>query len=318
MGQSLSRAGAPELLHYRPWQGTFHRPAASVWPIARIALGMIFRRRLFWGLYGLSMLIFLLFFFGQYLLAWAQSQTMESDVAVGGFGRANPRDLINLFRRFLKLDGSGDTYRNFFWYQGYMVMIVLALAGSVLIGNDLRFGTLPYYLSKPLSRWHYLLGKGLAVAVFINLMTTVPAVVLFVQYGVLESWDYFFDQFHLLVGILGYGLILTVSLTLILLASATWLRRTVPLIMTWTTLFFFCRLLAGALVDGLHFDAHWRLIDLWNNTSLVGNACLRMDPYKIYPQPQPDWYPAILVLGGVSLSCLTYLILRIRAVEIVK
>ena len=73
-------------------------------------------------------------------------------------------------------------------FQGYMVMIVLALAGSILVGNDLRFGSLPFYLSKPLSRRHYLLGKAVAVGVFINLMTTLPALMLFIQYGLLDSW----------------------------------------------------------------------------------------------------------------------------------
>ena len=318
MGDSLSRAAAPALLHYRPWHGTFRSPAASVWPVARTALGTIFRRRLFWALYALSMMIFLLFFFGQYLLAWAQSQAGESDVRVGGLGRARPRDLIELLKVFLKLDGSGETYRNFIWYQGYMVMIVLALAGAILIGNDLRFGSLPYYLSKPLSRRHYLLGKGLAVAAFINLMTTLPAVVLWVQFGLLESWDYFTREGHLFVGILGYGLALTVTLTLVLLATASWLRRTVPLIMTWTTLFFFCRLLSSALVDGLHFSPRWRLIDLWNSTFLIGSTCLGLNPRTIRPFHQPPWYEAALVLGGVSILCLIYLIQRIRAVEIVK
>jgi hypothetical protein len=293
-------------------------PRCAAWPIARTSLGLLFRRKLFWVLYGLALMVFLLFFFGQYLMSWAQTQIGESDVRVGGLGRANPRALIELLRSVLKLDGSAETFRNFFWFEGYTVMIVLALAGSILIGNDLRFGSLPFYLSKPLSRWHYLLGKGLAVAVFINLITTLPAIVLFVQFGLLESWDYFLDEHHLLVGILGYGAVLTVTMTLVLLATATWLRRTVPLIMTWTTLFFFCRLLAAALVDGLHFDARWRLIDLWNSTYLLGNTCLQVDPARIRPAPQPTWQEAALVLSGVCLSCLTYLILRIRAVEIVK
>ncbi|HEY7315021.1 MAG TPA: ABC transporter permease subunit [Gemmataceae bacterium] len=317
MGDSLSRAAAPALLHYRPWHGDFRSPAVSVWPIARVALVSIFRRWMFWIIYALGLLIFLLFFFGQYMLSWAQTQVGESEVPVGGLGRMNPRHLIQLFRVFLKLDGGPETYRNFFSYQGYIVMIVLALAGSILIGNDLRFGSLPYYLSKPLSRWHYLLGKALAVAVFINLMTTLPAAILFVQWGVLESWDYLYERFDLLLGILGYGLVLTVTLTLLLLATATWLRRTVPLIMTWTTLFFFCRLLSSALVDGLHFSPRWRLIDLWNSASLIGSTCLGLEPWKIRPIHQPPWYEAAVVLGGVSLLCLIYLIQRIRAVEIV-
>jgi hypothetical protein len=197
-------------------------------------------------------------------------------------------------------------------------MVLLAMAGALLIGNDLRFGSLTYYLSKPLTRLHYLAGKGLAVAAVVTLMTTLPAVVLFVQYGLLDTWDYFTDKGYLFFGILGYGLVLTTTVTLVLLATASWLRRTVPLIMTWTTLFFFNRLLAALLVDVLNNDPRWRLIDLWNDTYLVGHACLRLNPLAIRPVAQPAWYEAALVLGGVCLACLTYLTLRIRAVEIVK
>src|SRR5258708_1520527 len=98
MGESLSRGAAPDLLHYRPWRGEYGGPNGRVGPVARTPLAMIFRRRLFWGLYGLGMLIFLLFFFGQYLLAWAQTQTAEENVRVGSFGRANPQDLIRILR----------------------------------------------------------------------------------------------------------------------------------------------------------------------------------------------------------------------------
>jgi ABC-type transport system involved in multi-copper enzyme maturation permease subunit len=304
------------LLHYRPWRGRFHRPAWAVWPIARISLWMIFRRKMFWVLYALGLLIFFMFFFGQYLLSWAESQTAEQSVNIG-LVRAEPTRLIQILREVMRLNGSGYTYRNFFWYQGYMVMIVLALAGSILVGNDFQFGSLPFYLSKPLSRGHYVLGKCLAVAVFVNLMTTLPALILFVQYGFLDSWSYFIDNGRLLAGILGYGAVLTVCLSLTLVATATWLRRTVPMIMIWTTLFFFFRLLAIALVDGFRYDPRWRLIDLWNNMYLVGNALLGMAPDSIR-LAEPPVYQAALILGALSTLCLIYLSLRIRAVEIVR
>jgi ABC-2 type transport system permease protein len=308
---------AANLLHYRPWRGRFRGASLSIWPIARISLGMIFRRKLFWGLYALALLMFFMFFFGQYLLAWAETQTTEQTVRIGVV-RAEPGRMIHLLREVLRLNGSGYTYRNFFWYQGYMVMIVLALAGSILVGNDFQFGSLPFYLSKPVGRWHYLLGKCLAVGVFINLMTTVPAIVLFVQYGLLDSWEYFVDNRKLLLGILAYGLLLTVCLSLLLVATATWLRRTVPLIMVWTTLFFFFSLLGKTLVDGFHYDRRWRLIDLWNDTYLLGNACLGMAHETILPVEQPAVHEAGLLLGALSLLCLIYLSLRIRAVEIVR
>jgi hypothetical protein len=279
------------------------------------------------------MLIFLMFFFGQYMLAWAETQIGETAVQVGPV-RTKPGALIDLLRTAMKLNGEGEMYRNLFWWQGYMVMIVLALAGSVLIGNDFHFGSLPFYLSKPLGRWHYLGGKLLAVAVFINLMTTLPALILFIQFGLLASWRYFvgggtaipigagltlqLPVNPLLLGILGYGLVLTVCLSLLLLATATWLRRTVPMIMVWTTCFLFLRLLAASLVDGLHYHPRWRLIDLWNSTYLVGNACLGVAHASIRPAPQPATWEAALVLGVLCGLCATYLNLRIRAVEIVR
>jgi len=287
-------------------------------------------------LYALALTIFFMFFFGQYLLDWAETTTAETTISVG-FIRTEPARFIEVLRNVLKFNGQPEMYRNFFWWQGSMVMIVLALAGSILVGNDFHFGSLPFYLSKPLGRWHYLGGKCLAVAVFVNLMTTIPAVILFLQVGFLKSWEYAVEggyslgswtiageEWHLRLpnplffGILGYGLVLTVCLSLLLVATAGWLKRTVPMVMVWTTVFFFVRLLTAALVDGLQYHPRWRLFDMWNNTNLLGSALLQVNPYG----PRPDWQPSVaeaaIVLGAVSVLCLTYLSHRIRAVEIVR
>src|SRR5439155_281294 len=145
-----ARPAAPTLLSYRPWRGTLRGPAHGTLAIARVSLWLLLRRKLFWGLYAVSAMIFLLFFYGQYLSSW--------------------------------------------------------------------------------------------------LMTTVPALVLFGEYGMIDTWDYYWDQSHLLLGIIGHGVILTVTLGLLLLATACWLRRTVPMIMVWTAIFVFARLLADLLV----------------------------------------------------------------------
>src|SRR5208282_46995 len=126
--KGLRMPGA-SLLHYRPWRGRFRGVTLSVLPVARISLWMMFRRKLFWALYALGLLMFFMFFFGQYLLAWAETQTAEETVRIGVV-RAEPDKLVHLLREVLKLNGTGYTYRNFFWFQGYMVMIVLAMAGS--------------------------------------------------------------------------------------------------------------------------------------------------------------------------------------------
>jgi hypothetical protein len=319
------------LLHYRAWQGAFRPPWWSAWPIARVAVGLLLRRKLFWVLYAAGLLIFLMFFFGAYLLDWAETQIAGTPIQVGNF-RTEPERMVRLLRDGLRiLNGSNETFAYFFQYQGAMVMVVLALAGSVLVGNDFTFGSVAFYLTKPLSRWHYVLGKCLAVGFIVNLLTTLPALLLFAQHG-LDDWDYLVDPNYfgknnlgsgpaglaLLGGLVGYGLVLTVCLSIMLVAAASFMRRTMPLIMLWISVFLFFRLLSSILVDGLHHDARWRLIDLWNNLRLLGSVCLGIAHDRIVPRPQPATREAALVLGAVCLLCLSYLNRRTRAVEILK
>src|SRR5262249_14398710 len=160
-----------------------------------------------------------------YLLAWAEVQAPDQSVNVVGGFQVKAGLITHQLREGLRLNGTAETYRNYFSYQGYMVMILLALAGTILVGNDFQFGSLGFYLAKPLSPWHYVIGKCLAVGVFVNLVTTIPAVILFFQYRALYDWGDLRSDLGLLLAIIGYGLLLTVFLSLMLVATASWLRR---------------------------------------------------------------------------------------------
>ena len=218
------------------------------------------------------------------------------------------------------MDGSADTYGDFMWGEGYIAMVILAFAASVIVGNDFQHNSLPFYLSKPIGRRHYLVGKALAVAVVINAMTTVPAIALFIEYGFIDTWDYYVDQFRLLVGILAYGAALTVTLSLLLLVTATWLRKTVPLVMVWTAAFVMARLVQRWLVDGLGMSPQWRLLDIWNDMYLFGQWVFGKEHELLRPmnQQQPPYWQATVVMVGVILACLLYLRRRVRAVEVVS
>jgi ABC-2 type transport system permease protein len=274
------------------------------------------RRRLLWGLFALGLLVFFFFFYAQYLVVWITQQLSTETVRFAGIP-VKVGDLTKFLER-LALNGTAHTFGNFIWFQGYVLVIVLALAGSVLVGNDFFHGSLPFYLSKPIRRWHYILGKCLAIGAFINLMTTIPAIILWIEAGLLYDWrSYYLDNYDLLLGILGYGLTLTVTLSLLVVATAIWVRRTVPMVMVWMGMFVFLRLLAGWLVDALK-DERWRLIDLWNNLYLCGLWCLQADHATIRPQPQPSYVEAWLAIGVVCVACLLYLRRRIEAIEIVS
>jgi hypothetical protein len=332
------------LLHYRAWQGEFRRPILALWPIARVALGMLLRRRLFWVLYAFSLLLCLMFFFGTYLFAWAESQLSVAVAQPQRFG-PDPRQMLRMVRQAMRvLNGGRDTFSYFYSYQAAMVVVTLSLAGAVLVGNDFTHRSLVFYLAKPIRRWHYLLGKCLAVAAVVTMMTTVPALVLYGQHA-LDDWDYLLDPHYferdsdflitgslmeessggggpaglpLLLGVLGYGTLLSVVLSILLVATASWMRRTMPLIMVWVSLFFFLRLLANILVEGLKYDVHWRLLDLWNDLSLLGQACLGFTHEQLQPRPQPEFWQAAVVLLGVCSVCLIYLNRRTQGVEVVR
>jgi ABC-2 type transport system permease protein len=311
----------PQLLHYRALGGPRLGPWHGSLAIARSSLRLLARRKLFWLLYVISLLIFLLYFFGQYLMVFLENRVSESLVRTGGvFGRnIRPELFTKMLRDAMHMDGSADTFGDFMWTEGYIAMVILAFAASVIVGNDFQHNSLPFYLSKPIGRRHYLVGKALAVAVVINSMTTLPAIGLFVEYGFIDTWDYYVDSGRLLGGILAYGAALTITLSLLLLVTATWLRRTVPLVMVWTAAFVMARLVQRWLVDGLGLPVEWRLLDIWNDMYLFGQWVFGtpLETLRPHNQPQPAYWKATLVMVGVCVVCAAYLRKRVRAVEVV-
>lgn len=305
------------LLRYRPWRGTPRGPLYASTALARASLTLLLRRRLMWGLFALALLVFFGFFYGQYLMVLITSRLDSEAVRFGGV-QVNARNIARFLERFLQLNGTDHTFGNFIWYQGYILVIVLALAGSVLVGNDFAHGSLPFYLAKPIGRWHYVLGKCLAIGAIICTLTAVPAVALWLEAGLLYDWQsYYVDNFGLLLGIIGYGAVLTAVLSLLTVATAVLVRRTVPMAMIWMGLFVLLPMLSGWLVDSTE-SRHWRLIDLWNNLYLCGLSCLGADHATIRPQPQPDYWSAWAAVGGVVAGCALFLRRRIQAVEIVS
>ncbi len=68
-------------------------------------------------------------------------------------------------------------FRQFFDIQLSISMILVLLVGPDLISQDLRFNAIPLYLSRPLRRFEYFLGKLGVIAVFLSAVTIVPALI---------------------------------------------------------------------------------------------------------------------------------------------
>lgn len=283
---------------YRTWQGRLQSPWWGVLSIVRISLALILRRWLFWILLALGAMNFLYHFAFIYLKATLVVQD---------------RGMARFLDEF-KVTGSGEAFLEFMHAQAAITALLLAFAGSLLIGADYRRGGMIFYLSRSMDARHYIVGKLLAVSTVVLLMTAVPALILFVEYGVLSSsFEYFRDNWQIAVGIVGFGMVLAIVQSLMLFAIAVWIPRTVPLVMTWLGLFVLLAILARAL-RAIENNRRWLLVALWDDMQRVGRWCFgALDEDRI-----PGGWDSGLVLLGVCIVCLVLIVVRVRAVEVVR
>ena len=80
---------------------------------------------------------------------------------------------------------------------------------------------------------HYAAGKLLAIGLIISLTTTLPALILFFEYGLLGDTGKYLGKNTRSFGILGYGALLSVAVGLLLFALVSWMPKPVPLVLLW-------------------------------------------------------------------------------------
>ena len=184
----------------------------------------------------------------------------------------------------------------------------------MLIGNDMREGGLTFYLSRRINRWHYVIGKLLAIGLLISLTTTIPALILFAEYGYLsETMDYYGENTGILVGIVGYGAVLSVTLSLLVVAMASWLQKTVPLVMSFACLFFLLPTI-GRILQRTYDNRYWNLLGLWHDIWIVGTWCFGID----LKNDATHLIPAVLIVVSICVISLIAIIPKVRAVRVVQ
>jgi hypothetical protein len=215
--------------------------------------------------------------------------------------------------------GSGDSYREFLTLQAVAVLLLLAFAGSILVGNDFRFRSLSFYLSRPLGRLDYFLGKLGAVAGLAALVTLAPALLLYLEYGLFtESVDYFRESVRIGLAIIAYGSLVSLASATLLLGIAALLQRTLLIVVAWGTIFVFLPLVGEifaeiAAAPGKEAWA-WRLLDFWRVLWWISDAFFNAGDAGL-GQRLP-WAVAVLA-AWMALSIWVFS-QRVRALEVVR
>jgi ABC-2 type transport system permease protein len=122
----------------------------------------------------------------------------------------------------------------FFDLQLFFSMILVLVVGPDLISQDLRFNAIPLYLSRPLRRFEYFLGKLGVIAAYLAAVTIVPVLLAFVL-GYAFSLDptVIRDTWRLLLASLAFCTIIMVSAGLLMLALSSLSRNSRYVMAMW-------------------------------------------------------------------------------------
>ncbi len=290
--------------NYHGWSGKLRPPAMGTLAIVRVALTQVFRHKGYWIVLGLALLRFLLFFAMIFLVT--QAQEIPAPFREGVYKQLGFSHVP---------DKQGESgYVGFMSGQGEVVMVLLAFSGSLLVGADFRLGSLPFYLSRRIDRRHYIAGKIMAVSTLVSLITIVPALALFVEYGLFtSSYEYWLKNSQIVLGILGYGLVMALSLSIMLVTVAAYLERMAPIAIVWSSLFVMLGGMSNLLVDSTG-NRYWTLLNPWKDIRLAGR--LWFSGFRAGPEGDLGWWSLgllLVVCGGL----LWALFRRVRAVGIV-
>jgi len=190
--------------------------------------------------------------------------------------------------------------------------LLALLVGPGLVSPDLANGALPLYLSRPLTRTGYAVGKMATLAILISLITWIPGLFLFFLQSWLEGWSWFAANARIGVAIvLGAG-IWIVTISLLAMATSAVARRKV-IAQTFLLGVIIFGSIAGQAINqmfgtrmGFVFALPELMHSVWEGLYLVPlNAQL----------PPPVAWSALFVIAGLSIAVLAR---KLKAFEVVK
>jgi ABC-2 type transport system permease protein len=107
--------------------------------------------------------------------------------------------------------------------QGWLAFLLTAWVAPVLVSPDLVNGALPLYLSRPLTRAEYVVGKATILLTLLSAITWVPGLLLFaLEAGLAEGWGA--RNLRIAAALLAGAWLWILELTLIGLALSAWIR----------------------------------------------------------------------------------------------
>jgi ABC-2 type transport system permease protein len=215
------------------------------------------------------------------------------------------------FQQMSVLAPTAQTFREFISQQGLFVFLVtIALGGA--IADDRRANALQLYLSKPLTRVEYVVGRMVPAVACVLAITFVPAMLLVLLQIAFSGSTTFVQQNLFIVPaitLVSLAQALVAAFTIMALSSLSKSRRFVSVM--YAGIIIFTTAMAEVL-RGITGSRAWAAISPRAMLDVLADGVFRVQARP----PVPVWVALVVLIGLIALS-IWILDRRVRAVEIV-
>ncbi len=218
------------------------------------------------------------------------------------------------FRRQLLID-------NFFFFQllvseSWLGFILVAWTAPGMISTDFANHGIQLYLSRPLSRAEYLIGKISVLAILLSFTTWIPALSLFVVQAAMQGNGWGWDNAWLAGAIVVAALLWIALMSLLSMALTVWVKWRIAATALFFGVLFFLAGFGFAVNAVLRTRWGW-LLNLPHSIALVWAGLFRLPAWKVqfHGEAIPLW-SAWASLLAVCVFSIWLLNRRLKAREV--
>jgi ABC-type transport system involved in multi-copper enzyme maturation permease subunit len=210
------------------------------------------------------------------------------------------------------LGAKPELFKEYLQQQGFFVFVITMYVGSGLIANDRRANALQIYLSKPLTRVDYVVGKLATLMTFLIAVTWVPGILLLLmQMMFAGNLTFLKANLFLFPAITAYAAVavMMAAFTMLALSSLSKSRRFVAVM--YAGLIFFTAAMYQAL-RGITGSRAWVFISPGDVLDIIADRIFRS------AGEPPIEFPVALLVVAVLLGASVFVLeRRVRGVEVV-
>ncbi len=315
-------------LSYRSYTGPLHARTLRWWVVSLAGLRIAFRKPLFWVFVTLGALPYVFTAFLLYITSLSSgAQGMNPSQMFNPGAGPEP---VNYAVRFF------ETLNN----ERFFLFLITLFVGSGAIASDLRANALQVYLSRPITKGDYLLGKWVGVFLPVWLAALLPITALYVFCLLAFNDQNFFGADRTLwLRLVGATMMPALLFSTVMLGFSAWSKTAFMAGAIFAAFHFLTGILAGLLwMFNYGIPSHFDLSrgNLVRHLSMEGvamglaqnvmNVTLKIS--RIRPRegfhvnvthvpPPPFWILALIAAGLCALALLAARS-KVKAVEVVR